>query len=83
MTTLFNSPELYPGAPVPRLFTTVMGRIADWMHAAREDWPLSRQDLVEYLRPMNFDEEYLAQSVNNEDLERRMRNLGNASNRWY
>ena len=83
MATPFNSPDLYPGAPVPRLFTTVMGRIADWMHAARNDWPVNGKDLVEYLRPINFDEAYLAQATDNADLERRVENLQYARSRWY
>lgn len=74
---------LFPSAPEPRLFTTIMRRLSEGLRSAQRDWPLSRKDLVEYLRPINFDEAYLAQAMNQADLEQRKRNLQDARSRWY
>ncbi len=74
---------LLPCAPQPRLFTTIMRRLADGLRPSQRDWPLSTKDLVEYLRPINFDEAYLAHAMNQADLDQRKRNLQSARSRWY
>jgi len=77
------STPLFPCAPEPRLFTTIMRRLSEGLRSAQRDWPLSRKDLVEYLRPINFDEAYLDQAMDHSDLEQRMQNLRAARGRWY
>ena len=74
---------LFPYVPEPRLFTTIMRRLAEGLSYAQRDWPLSRKDLVEYLRPINFDETYLAQAMDQADLAQRTQNLRAARGRWY